>query len=95
MLLVLLYCFLTYCYVGGFFCYFFLFLVLLRIWVTSKNMFLNQEVKSVFVVYVLVSVQIYIPALILLYCQKGNFLISAIGVILAGASLASLYLLPW
>ncbi|XP_017343480.1 sodium-dependent lysophosphatidylcholine symporter 1 isoform X1 [Ictalurus punctatus] len=44
---------------------------------------------------IFIGLTIYIPALILLYCQKGNFLISAIGAILAGASLASLYLLPW
>ncbi|KAK3547571.1 hypothetical protein QTP86_025471 [Hemibagrus guttatus] len=37
----------------------------------------------------------YIPALIIISCVKGTFLIFAMVGILAGASLASLYLLPW
>ncbi|KAB5546388.1 hypothetical protein PHYPO_G00071470 [Pangasianodon hypophthalmus] len=38
---------------------------------------------------------IYIPALIIISCVKGNFIIFSMVAILAGASLASLYLLPW
>lgn len=41
------------------------------------------------------SAQTYIPALIIISCVKGTFLTFAMVSILAGASLASLYLLPW
>lgn len=37
----------------------------------------------------------YIPALIIISSIKGNFVIFAMVGILAGASLASIYLLPW
>lgn len=53
-----------------------------------------QEVNSVFLCF-LMYLQMYIPALIIISCVKANFVIFAMVGILAGASLASIYLLPW
>ncbi|XP_053338438.1 sodium-dependent lysophosphatidylcholine symporter 1 [Clarias gariepinus] len=44
---------------------------------------------------IFIGLTVYIPALIILSCVKGNFIVFSMVAILAGASLASLYLLPW